>query len=285
MNSADGLPPEDEAEVERVLDEALRTVRFASGTEPAEAERLRAAVHAALPAVVAAADDEYRRYAALRRAHGRPGAQGGAGTGTWAVVVTLVPVLAAVAGVVFLLLGYALGLADPEPAVAGRMRGVGWVFVLVAAAGMLVAVGGLVVAAVRNGSATAIRASSAGGGAAEVAGARAEWRRALVERGVRPVLEAAQRDGQGTAAVAHPPQESGSRMRFSSPDFSSPRFSSPGFRGPGAHGTQQPHGAGEDTAEGAPRRGEGEGTAGRRYLHPGFSSPDFTSPAEGGDDR
>ncbi|WP_052847458.1 hypothetical protein [Streptomyces avicenniae] len=269
MNSADGLPPEDEAEVERVLEEALRTARFTAWSEPAEAERLRAALHAALPAVTAAADEEYQRYVALRRAHGRADGAGGAGTGTWAVVVTLVPVLAAVAGVVFLLLGYTLGLVDPEPEVAAGMRGVGWVFALVAAGGMLIAVSGLVVAAVRNGSATAIRASSSGGGAAEVARARGEWRRALVERGVAPVLLAARREDDGAAAVAHPPQESGPRMRFSSPDFSSPRFSSPTFHGPG----------------GAAARGDGGGAAPEpRYLHPGFSSPDFTSPAEGGDD-
>ncbi|WP_049575153.1 hypothetical protein [Streptomyces sp. SBT349] len=257
MNSADGfLPPEDRADFEQVLDEALRTARLTSGADAAGIEELRGLAIEALPDIAAAAATEYERLARLRvRFGGRPRPEAGpgevavapAGAGVVTVFCAVVPVLAAIAAVVFLLLGYVLGVAEPEPAMAEPMRTVGWVFAVVAAAGLLIAAGGLVIAAARNGS-TSIRASAP---ADQLTRAREEWRRALHEEGVAPFLRAQ------LSALPHHPQDQAPRLRFSSPHFSSPDFSS----------------------------GDGSPRSRPEYGAPDFSGPKFTSPAEGGADR
>ncbi|MBO8194712.1 hypothetical protein ITI46_24095 [Streptomyces oryzae] len=197
------------------------------------------------------------------------GAMGGeslaeaSGAGLVAVVSVLAPVLAATAAVVFLLLGYALRLLSPEPAVAGPIRSAGWVFAAFAAAGILVAMAGLLLTALRNG-ASAIRASGGGGKGAdpggsrleeEVALARAAWRQALLERGIVPFLREALADPDGPqqAPAAYVPQQSGSRLGYSHPGFSSrpsseaaeesharPRFSSPDYSSPEYGGPETP---------------------------------------------
>ncbi|WP_207931340.1 hypothetical protein [Streptomyces sp. 8K308] len=280
MNSADGLPPEDQADFERILDEALRTARLSAGADGFEVERVRSLAMDALPEIASAADEEYRRLVALRRSLGVPGGgvpgpgpspgreERSAGVGLLAVVTTLVPVLAAIAAVVFLLLGYALRLAEPEPGIAERMRAVGWVFAAVAGFGLLAALGGLVVAAARNGASTAIRASVP---AEELARAREEWRRALHDQGVVPFVRA--------AGGRHHPQGRTPRLRFSSPDFSSPDFSSsagaaprvrPRYSHPRFSGPAFGH-----PAFTSPADGEDEPSA-----RPGYASPDFTSPKD-----
>ncbi|GAB2894039.1 membrane protein [Streptomyces mayteni] len=258
------MPPEDQADFERILDEALRSARLAADADRFEIERLRSLAMDALPEIAAAADEEYRQLVRLRAELGASGADapgagpGGpgkeersAGVGLLAVVTTLVPVLSAIAAVVFLLLGYALRLADPEPGIAERMRGVGWVFAAVAGLGLLVALGGLVVAATRNSASTAIRASAP---AEELARARDEWRRALHDRGVVPFVR--------RAGGRHHPRGRTPRLRFSSPDFSSPDFSSSAGVTPRAR----------------PRHGN------PRFSGPEFGSPAFTSPADGDDE-
>ncbi|MGK5533857.1 hypothetical protein [Streptomyces sp. URMC 129] len=211
----EGLPPEDRADVERVLDETLLTARLTSGLDRAGIDRLRALALDSLPEITAAADTEYQRYARLRaasRAGPRQDANG-AGTGAMTAVFVLVPVLAAIAAAVFLLLGYALGVAGSEPTIAAPMRQAGWVFAAVAGAGAVAAAVGLVVAAVRNGAAAAPVAD-------ETAHAREEWRRALHDRGVVPFLR---RHGEHGGRGEHAARRTG----FSSPRFSSPHFSSP----------------------------------------------------------
>ncbi|WP_326598116.1 hypothetical protein [Streptomyces sp. NBC_01803] len=218
MNSPDGLvglAAEDRAEVERILDETLLTVRLTSGVDRSDIDRLRALALGALPTIASAADAEYRRYAWLREESraGRPREADGAGAAT--VVFVLVPVLAAIAAVVFLLLGYVLGVTGSEPTIAQPMRQAGWVFAAVAGAGAVFAAAGLVVAAVRNGASTVPVPTD------EPARAREEWHRALHDRGIAPFLrEHAARVPEGRRAGA-------SRTGFSSPRFSSPRFSSP----------------------------------------------------------
>ncbi|RBM05614.1 hypothetical protein [Streptomyces sp. PT12] len=257
MNSADGfLPPEDQADFEQILDEALRTARLTSGADAAGIEELRELARDALPDIASAASAEYERLTALRlRLAERPDAGAGlteragppSGVGVVTVFFALVPVLAGIAGVVFLLLGYLLGVADPEPAMAEPMRTVGWVFALVAAVGLLIAAAGLVIVAARNG-ATSIRASAP---ADHVARARDEWRRALHDNGIAPFLR------QHVAALPqHQQQDRTPRLRFSSPHFSSPEFSSRG----------------------------GDAPARPRYGTPDFSGPTYTSPADGGAD-
>jgi hypothetical protein len=195
------------------------------------------------------------------------GAMGGeslaeaAGAGLVAMVSVLAPVLAGTAAVIFLLLGYALHLLTPEPSVAGPIRSVGWVFAALAAAGILIAMAGLLLAAKRNG-AGAPRASRADKGAAdpganrlaeEVALARTAWREALMERGVVPFLREALADPKGPeqAPSTFVPRES--RLGYSHPGFSSrpssespdqtetrPRFSSPDYSSPDYGGPDNP---------------------------------------------
>ncbi|WP_432107319.1 hypothetical protein [Streptomyces sp. AA1529] len=187
------------------------------------------------------------------------GAMGGeslaeaSGAGLMAVVSVLAPVLAATAAVIFLLLGYALRMLSPEPAVAGPIRSAGWVFAAFAAAGILVAMAGLLLTALRNG-ASSIRAAGGGTGAdpgagqltEEVALARSAWREALLERGIVPFLREALADPDGPrqAPAAYVPQQPGSPLGYSHPGFSSrpssesdekysrPRFSSPDYSSP-----------------------------------------------------
>ncbi|MGP3991037.1 hypothetical protein [Streptomyces sp. 3N207] len=197
------------------------------------------------------------------------GAMGGeslaeaSGAGLMAVVSVLAPVLAATAAVIFLLLGYALRMLSPEPAVAGPIRSAGWVFAAFAAAGILVAMAGLLLTALRNGS-SSIRAPGRGGQGAdpggsrlaeEVALARAAWREALLERGIVPFLREALADPNGPeqAPTAYVPQQPGSRLGYSHPGFSSrpssetteethsrPRFSSPDYSSPEYGGPETP---------------------------------------------
>ncbi|MFI8850672.1 hypothetical protein ACIGW3_10880 [Streptomyces sp. NPDC053499] len=197
------------------------------------------------------------------------GAMGGeslaeaSGAGLVAMVSVLAPVLAATAAVIFLLLGYALRLLSPEPAVAGPIRSAGWVFAAFAAAGILVAMAGLLLTALRNGG-SSIRdpggerqGTDPGGSrlAEEVALARAAWREALLERGVVPFLREALADPNGPeqAPTAYVPQSPGSRLGYSHPGFSSrpssetaeetssrPRFSSPDYSSPEYGGPETP---------------------------------------------
>ncbi|RMI42997.1 hypothetical protein [Streptomyces triticirhizae] len=235
MNSPVELPAGDRSEVERVLEEALRAARLAADVGPERMARVRELALAALPEILLSAEPQYRRFAALRErlreadgrergagaAVGGDGGGGRRGSGGLLVAFALVPVLAGISAVIFLLLGYALRLASPEPAVASSMRSVGWAFALLASGGALVAVGALLVAAVRNGS-TSIRASAPAASVAltqEVAVARAEWRRALLDQGFNPLL-------RRELADAPPPEGRTPRLRYSSPHFSSPEFSS-----------------------------------------------------------
>ncbi|MGW3296038.1 hypothetical protein ACWC9S_18885 [Streptomyces xiamenensis] len=293
MNSAQDVLPEDRAEFERVLDEALRSARPGDGGADATVvRRVREAALEARPQLTATAADEYHRYVRLREQLRAPdgalGAPERSGGGNLAVISVLIPVLAGIAAVVFLLVGYGMGLSDDEAGVAGSMRDIGWVFALFAAFGLLLAVAGLVVTAARNGSASAIRAGDRAPGrgalAGDVAEAREDWRRALAERGIGPFLReaAALRDGGAGRADASGPGDGGGaggrktpQLRFSSPDFSSPtggaarttpragraEFSQPRFSSP------------EFSTQGNPEEGA---------RAKGYAAPDFSSPERGG---
>ncbi|GAA2064762.1 membrane protein [Streptomyces albiaxialis] len=304
MNSAPHLLREDRPEFERVLDEALRTAHrrpdLAALGQRLNAEQLRTMALSAATAIAACAEAEYQQFVRLReelrqpanapssmgppeRERGPDGveprgegvsrlasAMGGeglaeaTGAGLVAVVSVLAPVLAGTAAVIFLLLGYALHLMTPEPSIAQPMRSAGWVFAALAAAGIVIAMGGLLLAALRNG-ASSVRAPGggkgergrgadhgAGGLSEEVALARAAWREALLERGIVPFLREALADPQGaeqapatyvqreqrtTFGYTHPdfssrpasesPDEPGPRLRFTSPDYSSPDYGGP----------------------------------------------------------
>jgi hypothetical protein len=298
----------------------LRSARPGDGGADATVvRRVREAALEARPQLTATAADEYHRYVRLREQLRAPdgalGAPERSGGGNLAVISVLIPVLAGIAAVVFLLVGYGMGLSDDEAGVAGSMRDIGWVFALFAAFGLLLAVAGLVVTAARNGSASAIRAGDRAPGrgalAGDVAEAREDWRRALAERGIGPFLReaAALRDGGAGRADASGHGDGGGaggrktpQLRFSSPDFSSPtggaarttpragraefsqpRFSSPEFstQGNPEEGARAKGYAAPDFS--SPERG---GSASRGYSAGDFSAGDFASPdySSGGKD-
>lgn len=174
-----------------------------------------------------------------------------AGAGLAAMVTVLAPVLAGIAAVLFLAIGYILQTLNPDESMAEPLISVGWIFAALTAAGCLIAMGDLVVTALRNGS-TSLRATRGGELAREVDRAHTAWRRALLERGLLAFLREALSDP--TAAANSDPHryvprrgedEGTSRMPglgytrpgFSSPDggppgASRPRFTSPDYGGP-----------------------------------------------------
>ncbi len=318
MNSAPHLLREDRPEFERILDETLRTAHRYSGLSAVGRRLGRAqlrsmAVSAAVP-IAACADLEYQHFVALRAelrhpsnapSSAGPGALGLAGprgegladrvgAGLVAVVSVLAPLLAAAAALILLLVGYALHLLSPEPALAEPMRNAGWTFAVLAAATALVGMGGVLFTALRNGpSAVAAPGRAAGRGregsggsgtgstsggadggtdgrpsgdgadlAERVAAARAAWRTALLERGVLPFLREALADPAGAEkspeALARdlPETQRTPRLGYSHPHFSSPAAS--GGPGPGPETTRP------------------------RYSSPEYASPDYDAPAYGG---
>ena len=277
MNSAPHLLAEDRPEFERILDEALRTVARASGpgTAGLTSAQLRTMALSASSAISACAAAEYDHYVAVRekdrsarqaeraeevrRGTRHASAGGGAGdtssgAGLLAMAGVLTPILAGAAALIFLLVGYLLGALTPPPAAAAPLRTAGWVFAAVALGGILLAMVGLVLTAIRDGS-EAIRASDEPE-PTDVELARAAWREALRDRGILPFLREA-----GSRAAAEPEAESGTGRGAGEPQlphlgYSHPRFSSRG---------------GDETDAGRPRFGK-----------PGFTSPDFTSRPDAG---
>ncbi|MFE7284506.1 hypothetical protein ACFU90_08830 [Streptomyces noursei] len=283
MNSAPHLLNEDRAEFARILDEALRTAEnrpddlAAAAGNRLSSEQLRMMALSATSAIAACATAEYERFIQLRTELRAPstaasGAGGGgpsadqtsdertgpataddepesdaAGFGLAAMATVLVPVLAGIAAVLFLVIGYALRAVDPDPAVSRPLVSVGWVFAGLAAAGALIAMGCVVVTALRNGTA---RDTAAKERAAALDSAHDAWRQALLDRGLLPFLRealadpAADPEDDPVRYVPRPapaeerrtPTLGYTRPRFSSRDtdasWSRPRYSSPDFTSP-----------------------------------------------------
>lgn len=275
-SSAPHLLAEDRPEFERVLDEALDTAHqrpeLTAVGQRLNAIQLRTMAMNASALITAAAATEYGHYVTVREEARTPSAaapgtdavtaasavsavtdtSGTTGAGAVAVAAVLTPLLAGTAAVIFLLVGYLLTMLTPEPAFARTLLTAGWLFGALAAAGMLVAAVGLLMTALRNGSAQS-PGGRGGERAKEVEQAREAWRDALLERGVVPFLRDALTD-PGTAPAAPAPRRPAGRipdLGYSRPDFSSP--------GP-----------------------DGGTTPGPR---PSFSSPDFSSPDFGGPDH
>ncbi|MET7795453.1 hypothetical protein [Streptomyces decoyicus] len=291
MNSAPHLLNEDRAEFARLLDEALRTAAYrpddftTTAGNHLNTEQLRTMALSATTAIAACATAEYQRYVQLRvelrapaPAASRPetddGEQNGAadgspgpatatvlseaettGAGLTAMVAVLAPVLAGIAAVLFLLIGYVLSAISPDKSLAQPLISVGWIFAALTAAGTLVAMAGLLVTALRNGSsAQATRADELREALDQ---AREAWLRALLERGLLPFLREALADP--TAAPDDDPARYVPR-RTPSPESRIPTlgYSRPEFTSPDS------------------------GSSGSR---PRYSSPDFTSPDYGGPDH
>ncbi|MEV4506337.1 hypothetical protein [Streptomyces klenkii] len=302
MNSAPHLLAEDHPEFERVLDQALRTANHdpelaAAIGQRLNTEQLREMALGSMSAITACAAVEYQNYVRARdelralSATARPrtiGAGGApdeesapsgaaapaapddepeesSGAGAGAVLAVLAPVLAGIAALIFLAIGYVLRSIGSETTVADPMISVGWWFAGLTAAGVFIAMVGIVLTAVRNGSSEG--SDARGVHVQEDADrAREAWRQALIHRGLLPFV----RD-----ALANAPVIPGSRP-------------GPGG-GPGPSASfvaGRREGNGRTPQLGYSRPGftspDGDSSPGSRA---GFTSPDFTSPDYGGPDH
>lgn len=196
------LPQQDRADFETELGRALAApqVRAAlrdNGDEARWVERLRRTARDNAEYVLAAAAPEYERYATLRadadavaRLPVEEPARGRV-SGWWGVLGVIVPIVAVVAAVAFLLLGYVLGLSE-DLAVLGRaLLEAGWVAGGIAAVCLVVGGLGLLGSAAR-GSGPVEEVGAAG----ELVRAREAWRSALAERGLLPFLVAQANTGR-----------------------------------------------------------------------------------------
>lgn len=280
MNSAPHLLTEDRPEFERALDAALHSestrAALADARNPLNTEQLRTMALSAAAPISACAAPEYESYVKAREglseqrreqrvaavsgigyAAAAPGVADGSGAGLFAIVAVLTPVLAGTAAVIFLVLGYALALGHSEPDIAAPLRQAGWVFAGVAACGIVVGMIGLLLTALRNDPTA--QGDHPPDEPPQIAAAREIWRRALLERGLQPFLDAALAKAAGSAPPP-PDRDNGDgnhrmpRLGYSRPDFTSP----------GPESSPEP---------------------GHRFTSPDFSSPDFSSPDYGGPDH
>ncbi|GAA2918825.1 membrane protein [Streptomyces thioluteus] len=283
MNSAPHLLAEDRPEFERVLDLALRSAHrdpeiaalLSATGQRLDTEQLRLMAVQAMAAISACAMSEYRIFVRVRQelrdrsAAARPqpvgaGApapaedtapapgDGSEGAGAAAMLTVLAPVLAGIAALLFLIVGYALKAVDTDASLSGPMVTAGWWFAGLTAAAALVAMGALLFTAVRNGRPGAGGPGGSGDGLdTEAERAREVWHDALLRRGVLPFLRDTLANSATRPGASHDrePHESHSRLGYTPPGFSSHEDS------------PSPH------------------------TRPSFTSPDFTSPELGGQER
>ncbi|WP_224277830.1 hypothetical protein [Streptomyces sp. LS1784] len=286
MSNPPPLLAEDRPEYERLLTEALRdrtvlTALRAPGALTTDQLRIRALRDA--DRVNAAAAGEYAHYTRLRESlHSAPpppptgsepaapglltqlrSANGGAGL--FPVLTVLTPILAWTAALFLLLIGYLLRATNPDLALARSLVTAGWVALAAGVAAMAIGIIGLLLTALRDGTATT-PAGTDPELAAELADAHGEWRTALRERGLVPYLLDTLPPVPGPAAR---PDHGG--PDFSSPDFSSPGYTSPAFTSPGPDGPTGPEGRTARPAFTPPD-----------FTGPGYTPPDFTGPDEVG---
>ncbi|MFI9720931.1 hypothetical protein ACIHFE_14960 [Streptomyces sp. NPDC052396] len=271
MNSAPHLLAEDRPEFERALDQALRSADrdpeisalIAAVGQRLNTEQLRTMALGAMAAISACAMAEYRTYVRAReeqRSHStavqpQPVVAGGSargadgertsgtadspaaaaeGAGAGAVLAVLAPVLAGIAALLFLVIGYVLRLTAAHDSVGGPMVTVGWWFAGLTAASALVAMAALLITALRNGSGAGPGAGAEGRGhhrPTEVDLARDAWREALLERGILPFLREALANAPSSNGGSHVPRPRESNGRTPHLGYSRPGFTSPDFGG------------------------------------------------------
>ncbi|MBB4894108.1 hypothetical protein FHS39_003142 [Streptomyces olivoverticillatus] len=277
MNSAPHLLAEDRPDFERVLDQALRAANHDPELAAAIGRRLtnqqlRTMAVSAITAISACASAEYATYVSAREelrahppvAHPRPSEDAPAplyddgpdaeGAGAGAVLAVLAPVLAGIAALLFLLIGYVMRSVGSSEAVAGPMITVGWWFGGLTAAGVLIAMTGILLTALRNGRQAEDAPREERPAVVEEADrAREAWQRALLERGVRPFLREALGNAPAASQNSYAPRTPAGHSRTPHLGYSSPGFSSP-------------------DEESTPTR-------------TGYTSPDFTSPDFDGSDN
>ncbi|AXI78676.1 hypothetical protein [Peterkaempfera bronchialis] len=291
MNTAPHLRPEDRPDFERALDEALRAdaVRRALQAPGAglNAEQLRTRALAAIGVIAAEAAGEYGYYTALHdrvresaplqdgRQGSNPGTTGGLSAGAVPVMIVLAPILAWAAALILLLLGYGLRATEPHLEFAHSLVTAGWVSLAVGAVALVGGIIGLLLTALRDGSAPPDGQDPEI--YAELATAKDTWKAALRDRGILPFLLAAL-----PAATAAEPTEravaaaGGGVSLVRRPDLG---YTSPGFTSPGPEPTpRRDHGS-------RPASFSSPDYSGPGYSGPGYSSPDFTSPNYDGPDQ
>ncbi|WP_051709352.1 hypothetical protein [Streptomyces sp. NRRL S-350] len=310
MTNPPPLLAEDRPEYERLLAEALRdrtvlTALRARGALTTDQLRIRALRDA--DGVNAPAAAEYAHYTRLREnlrttppppPGTEPSAPGlltqlrsaNGGAGLLPVLTVLTPILAWAAALFLLLVGYLLRATAPDLALARSLVTAGWVALAAGVAAMAIGIVGLLLTAIRDG--TAAPAGTDPELAAELAAARTEWRTALRERGLLPYLHSALPpvDGAGAGTGSGPGTDSGPSTDSTedphsaedpasgeaphsggSPDFSSPGYTSPSFTSPGP---------GPDGLTGA----EGRTSRPTAFTTPDFTGPGYTPPAFTGPD-
>ncbi|MEV6005732.1 hypothetical protein AB0M29_02895 [Streptomyces sp. NPDC051976] len=228
--------------------EAYRKVREATREAARESARAR--------------DNRTFGYAAMGVADGA-----GSGAGLAAVIAVLTPLLAGAAAVIFLLIGYSLRAMTPVPAIASPLRTAGWLFAAVTAASILLGAIGLMLTALRDGSAAIHDSPDAM--PPEVAQAREIWHQALLERGLLPFLEEAAANAALAPTTGHDPAAGDGRPPGARPSdpAAAPRMPRLGYSRPDFSSPSPDH-----TPQTPPRY------SGPRYSSPDFSSPDFGGP-------
>lgn len=236
MNEPRRLEAADRADFELTLHEALGApdVREALRQPSVQvtAEQLRTRALTAADTIVAEAATEYAALLRLRTAAAparvvrtRQSAPATVGNGLPAALAVLTPVLSAAAAAIFLLLGYGLQLAGAQQPLAITLIRAGWIAGAMAVLAAAAAGTGLVITAARH-RATSRRPQP---DAASVARAQAEWRQALLERGLLPFLRGQLHQPPTPARQprpALPPAQRRTRPGYSSPDFTGPSLPS-----------------------------------------------------------
>ncbi|WP_431679748.1 hypothetical protein [Kitasatospora sp. KL5] len=281
MTDAPHLLAEDRPDYERILDEALRDgtiLEALSAPEPhLNTEQLRTKAMLNAGAVASAAAPEYRHYIGLRDdLRHAPAAEGTGlggelsgrlrsdeGAGLFPVLTVLAPVLSWAAAALLLAIGYLLRAVRPALPLGRSVVTAGWAAIAVGTAAMAVGIVGLLLTALRDGSAGP--AGQDPNLAADVAEARRAWHTALLERALLPYLY----DNLGSDPALSP-QPAGRPVPpdLLSPGYSRPGYSSAGFSSPGVEGLTDPEGREPRTAE----------FTGPGYTPPGFTGPDEVSP-------
>ncbi|GLW68793.1 hypothetical protein Kpho02_10920 [Kitasatospora phosalacinea] len=203
-HTGNGPTQQDRADFEHALglalaDPALRAARTAP--DPRQDARLRALARQHAARILAAAEPEYLAYRRLRDAAppapaGRSTDPGERLTGWLGALALVVPVVSGSAAAVFFLLGAVLGLSRPHAGLTTPLRTAAWTTVAIAVTGALVGLLGLLLTAAWR------RDAPCGDPQHEqrVTAARAAWRAALLERGLRPFLRSGPEPAPGAVA-------------------------------------------------------------------------------------
>ncbi|MDX3784076.1 hypothetical protein [Streptomyces europaeiscabiei] len=237
MNEPRRLEAADRADFEHTLHEALGTPDLREALRQPNvqvtAEQLHTRALTAADTIAAEAATEYAALLRLRTAAAparavvrtRQSAPATVGNGLPAALAVLTPVLSATAAAIFLLLGYGLQLAGAQQPLAITLIRAGWIAGSMAALAAAAAGTGLVITVARH-RATSRRPQP---DAASLARAQAEWRQALLERGLLPFLHRHLHQPPTPAPPPRPvlpPAQRRTRPGYSSPDFTGPSLPS-----------------------------------------------------------